>query len=327
MGKFDPIKQPGGFGVVCPPKAADPLSESRLDLTAMLVLVLLCASWGLQQVTIKYTNQGISPLLQGGLRSIGSSVLIWLWMAARRQPLFQSDGTLWWGLASGVLFTFEFLLIYWGLALTSASRAVIFLYTMPFFTALGAMLFLPGERLVLIQVLGLGCAFAGIVAAFSDAWGASDVRMLIGDLMLVGGALMWSCVTILVKASPLCRITPAKALLYQLAVSALGLPLLAWLAGEPGIVRLTPLIVACLLYQIVWVAFITYLLWFWLIMTYPASQLAAFIFLTPLFGVFFGALLLHEPVGWALSAALVLVAAGIYLVNRPGAGQARRLSR
>ncbi len=325
MDKNDPIsRQDLGAGT---PNAEAGLPRSRLDLTAMLVLVLLCASWGLQQVTIKYTNEGISPLLQGGLRSIGATVLIWLWMATRRQTIFQKDGTLLWGLAAGMLFTFEFLLIYRGLALTSASRAVVFLYTMPFFTALGVMLFIPGERLALIQVLGLGCAFGGIVAAFSESLSGSDSRMLSGDIMMVGGALLWAVVTIMLKATPLARITPAKALLYQLGVSALMLPLLSWLSGEPGIIRLTPLIVACLLYQIVWVAFITYLLWFWLIMTYPASQLAAFIFLTPLFGVLFGALLLHEPVGWALWAALVLVAAGIYLVNWPGARQARRISR
>jgi drug/metabolite transporter (DMT)-like permease len=311
----------------CPPAAATDARKTCLDLTAMLELVVLCASWGLQQVTIKYTNQGISPLWQGGLRSIGASILIWIWMIARHQSLFQKDGTLWWGLASGVIFTFEFVLIYWGLALTSASRAVIFLYTMPFFVALGARLFLPGERLVMIQVLGLGCAFIGIVAAFSESMGRSSSGMLMGDLMLVGGAVLWASVTIVIKAGPLCRIKPAKALLYQLAVSAAGLPILAWLMGEPGIVKLTPLIIICMLYQVIWVAFITYLLWFWLIMTYPASQLASFVFLTPLFGVVFGALLLSEPVGWGLSAALVLVAAGIYLVNRPGTHQAGRLRK
>jgi drug/metabolite transporter (DMT)-like permease len=324
LNKSGQIHQSNSFSVACPQKAA-PLSKSHLDLTAVLVLVVLCASWGLQQVTIKYTNEGISPLLQGGLRSIGSSMLIWIWMAIRREPLFQSDGTFWWGLASGVLFTIEFVLIYWGLALTSASRAVIFLYTMPFFTALGSRLFLPGERMVLIQLVGLGCAFVGILAAFSESWGASDGLMLTGDLMMVGAAVMFASVTILVKSSPLARIKPAKVLLYQLSVSALGLPLLAWLSGEQGIMELTPLIIACLLYQIVWVAFITYLLWCWLIITYPASRLAAFVFLTPLFGVMFGALLLSEPVGWALSAALVLVAAGIYLVNRPGTRQAEKL--
>ena len=56
------------------------------------------------------------------------------------------DGTLTAGLFAGVLFGIEFVLIFRGLLLTSASRAVVFLYTAPFFVALGSYQFL-GERL------------------------------------------------------------------------------------------------------------------------------------------------------------------------------------
>jgi drug/metabolite transporter (DMT)-like permease len=77
--------------------------------------------------------------------------------------------------------------------------------------------------------------------------------------------------------------------------------------------------VASLLYQAVWVAFITYLVWFWLVRHYPAPKLASFTFLAPLFGVAAGGLLLAEPMSPGLLVALVLVATGIWLVNRrPG---------
>ena len=46
-----------------------------LDFTAMGVLLLLCASWGLQQVAIKVAIQGISPLLQSSIRSMGGTIL------------------------------------------------------------------------------------------------------------------------------------------------------------------------------------------------------------------------------------------------------------
>lgn len=77
-----------------------------------------------------------------------------------------------------------------------------------------------------------------------------------------------------------------------------------------------PLIFACILYQTVWVAFITYLVWFWLIRHYPPSRVASFTFLTPLLGVLFGCLLLDEPVSAMLTLALILVGGGIFLVNR-----------
>ena len=292
-----------------------------LDLTAVVILVVLCASWALQQVAIKVANHGVSPILQAGIRSVGATVLLWMWMAARRKPILERDGTLWWGMAAGLLFSGEFLLIYLGLEYTHASRAVIFLYLSPFVVALGAQLFIPDEHLRRIQVLGLCCAFAGIAVAFRDSLSLPTNRMLIGDVMLVGAAVLWGATTVLVKASPLAKIEPGKTLLYQLAVSAVVLPVASLALNEPGVVLITPLIAGCLVYQIVWVAFITYLAWFWLVRHYPASRLAAFTFLTPLFGVVAGGVLLNESITNLLLLSLILVSIGIYLVNRPGAGK------
>lgn len=293
--------------------------NQMLDFTAMAILVVLCVSWGLAGVAIKVAISGVPPLLQSGIRSVGATILIWIWMTVRREPLLERDGTLWWGIAAGLLFAAEFILIYWGLEYTNASRAVIFLYISPFVVALGAQLFIPGEHLRMIQVIGLCCAFAGIVVAFEESLSFPTRRMLIGDSMLAGAAVLWGATTVMIKACPLSRIKPSKTLLYQLAVSAVVLPLASLVKGEAGIVLMTPLIAGCIVYQTVWVAFVTYLAWFWLIRHYPPSRLAAFTFLTPLFGVLAGGLLLSEPITGGLLVALVLVGAGIYLVNRPSA--------
>jgi drug/metabolite transporter (DMT)-like permease len=138
---------------------------------------------------------------------------------------------------------------------------------------------------------------------------------------LAVAAILWGATTVLIKASPLAKIKPSKTLLYQLSVSAVVLPLGSLAKGEAGIVRLTPLVVCSLVYQTVWVVFITYLAWFWLIRNYPPSRLASFTFLTPLFGVLAGGLLLNEPITRAMLLALVLVGTGIYLVNRPVAAR------
>jgi drug/metabolite transporter (DMT)-like permease len=291
-----------------------------LDLTAMAILLVLCVSWGLQQVAIKVANRGISPLFQAGIRSVGATAFVWIWMAVRRETIMERDGTLWWGIAAGLLFSAEFILIYWGLDYTHASRAVIFLYMSPFVVALGAQRFIPGEHLRTIQVVGLCCAFVGIVVAFRESLSYPTHRMLMGDGMLALAAVLWGATTVLIKASPLAGIKPGKTLLYQLAVSAVVLPLGSLAKNEPGIVLMTPLIAGSLVYQTVWVAFITYLAWFWLIRHYPPSRLASFTFLTPLFGVIAGGVLLNEPITGSLVLALVLVGMGIFLVNRPNAG-------
>lgn len=293
-----------------------PERRSHLDAVAVGCMVLLCAVWGIQQVAIKIANAGIPPFLQGGLRSAGAVVLLWAWSAWRGQSLFARDGAFWPGIIAGLLFAAEFLLVYVALTYTSASRAVLMMYAAPFWTAIGLHLTVPGERLTRIQGVGLACAFAGLTLAFTDALRLPTWRELTGDLMMLLASVLWAATTVVIRATPLIRVPAAKTLFYQLGISALVLPAASLVAGEPGIVRLTPMVVGSLVFQTVIVAFASFLTWFWLITRYPAGRLSAFSFLTPLFGVIAGGLLLSEPITPALVAALALVAVGINLVNR-----------
>lgn len=292
-------------------------AQARLDTFAILLTLLLCALWGGQQVVIKLTAPHVTPLLQAGLRSAGATLLLWAWMRWRGVPLFDRDGTLLPGIAAGLLFGAEFAVIYTGLQFTAASRAAIFLYTAPFWVALGAHLFIPGETIRRVQVAGLACAFLGIVAAFHESLNLPSRRELIGDALMLLAALLWGATTVLIKATKLARIHPGKTLFYQLAVSGLTLPAVSLLIGEAGVVRMDGWVAASLAFQTVAVAFASYLAWFWLVSRYPAARLSAFTFVTPLMGVAAGALWLGEPVTLPLLIALILVAAGITLVNKP----------
>ena len=291
--------------------------KSHLDGLSITALLVLCISWGGQQVAVKLIAGDVSPVMQAAIRSIGASLIVGTWMVVGRQPFFERDGTLRWGIVAGLLFALEFMLIYWGLGYTSASRAVIFLYLAPFVVAIGTHWFIPGEKFSPFQYAGMGIAFLGIVIAFGESLALPSRTMLIGDSMLILAAGFWGATTVVIKAGPLTGIPASKTLLYQLAVSAVRLPSGSMLLGEPGIVRLSPLALGSLFYQTVWVASVTYLAWFWLIRHYPGPKLASFTFLAPIFGVLAGWLVLDEPLTPALLVAVLFVAAGVYLVNRP----------
>ncbi|MDH3440952.1 MAG: DMT family transporter, partial [Gammaproteobacteria bacterium] len=198
--------------------------RDHLDVLAMSTLLILCMSWGIQQVAIKVTLADISPVMQAAIRSIGATVLLTAWALLRRDRLFIRDGTLWWGVGAGILFAVEFVLIFWGLEFTNASRAVIFLFCSPFVVAIGSQWFVPGERLNRVQFAGLGVAFTGIIVAFGESLTLPSKQMLIGDSMLIGAAIFWGAATVVVKAGPLATISPIRTLLYQLVVSAVILP-------------------------------------------------------------------------------------------------------
>jgi drug/metabolite transporter (DMT)-like permease len=160
-------------------------------------------------------------------------------------------------------------------------------------------------------------AFGGIVAAFAEGFAAGVSGTLRGDLYGVAAAVLWAATIVVMRATKLAYTPATKTLFYQLGVSAAVLPLVSIALGEPGVVRLTPLAAAILAFQGAIVAFATYLAWFWLLTRYFAARLSASTFMTPLFGVAFGALLLGEPVSPAFAAAALAVAGGIVLVNLP----------
>lgn len=291
--------------------------RTAIDLPAASLMVTLCAVWGLNQVAAKLVNAGISPLLQAGLRSAVAVLLLWAWSTLRGVRLFERDRSLPAGMLIGLLFAAEFAFLFWGLEYTTASRAVVFLYTAPFWVALGVHLLVPGERLHRAQITGLLAAFAGIVIAFGDGLSLSSGSQLIGDAMVLAAGMLWGSTTVAVKATRLAQISASKTLFYQLGVSAVVLLLLSLLLGERGVFAATPFIWGAFAFQAIIVAFVTYLAWFWLVANYPAGRLSAFTFLTPLFGVIAGALLLDEPLSAGLLVSLVLVGLGIWLVNRP----------
>src|SRR5436309_9563719 len=131
---------------------------------AVAVMLMLCLSWGFNQIAVKLALPDIPPILQATIRSAGALPVLLLIARLRGVRIFKRDGTLRAGLFAGVLFGIEFVLIYRGLLLTSASRAVVFLYTAPFFVALGSYQFL-GERLRGSQWGGLALCFAGVALA------------------------------------------------------------------------------------------------------------------------------------------------------------------
>ena len=142
-----------------------------------------------------------------------------------------------------------------------------------------------------------------------------------GDALCLLAAIGWGANTVLAKASPAMSRAPAsKVLLFQLAGSAPILLAFSFGLGELGEwPEATGLAWAGLTYQTVIVAFASYLAWFWLVLAYPAGRLAAFTFLTPLFGIMAGALLLGEHAGLPVLAGLVAIAAGLWLLNAPAA--------
>lgn len=296
--------------------------REAVDLTAAAIMVLLTFSWGLNGVAAKIGNTGYSPLFLSFARSVVGAALVMVWCRWRGIDVFRHDGTLFAGLIVGLLFSLEFVCIFVGLDYTSVARSTLLVNTMPFFVLVAAH-FALGERMTTVKFLGLLLAFSGVGLVFSDQLSLPGPDAWIGDLLSLAGGALWAATTIVIKASRLTRVRPEKLLLYQLGVASLvSLPLLP--LGGPVLRDVSWLATGALAFQAVYVVCFTYIVWFWLMGRYPAAGLTSFTFLTPVFGVMCGALVLSEPLTLRLMLALLLVVGGLVLVNRPARRKAER---
>lgn len=286
------------------------------DAFALQIMLGLCLIWGMQQVMIKWAAADIVPVMQAAGRSGIAAVLVGLLICWRGG--WEHVSSTWrGGLLAGALFGLEFLFIAEGLQLTSAAHMSVFLYTAPMFTALGLHWLLPSERLRPLQWLGIALAFGGIAVAFAGGVSLEhlDGRMLLGDAFGVLAGMAWGATTVVVRGSRLSEAPATLTLFYQLLVGFVGLLLIAAVSGQIGQVRFTPISVGSLLFQGLVVSFFSYLTWFWLLRRYLASNLAVFSFVTPLFGVTFGVLLLGEPLSLNFILGAVCVLLGVTMVS------------
>ena len=303
-------------------------TRKALDPQAILLMLVLCATWGMQQVVLKATAADIAPILQIALRSGGAALLVGLVMWMRKERFDVTDGTLKPGLLVGALFGLEFLLVAEGLRHTSASHMAVFLYTAPMFAALGLHLRLPAERLGPLQWLGIALAFGGIAFAFlgrSQAASSVPGNVLWGDFLGLLAGMSWAATTVVVRCSTLARAPATQTLLYQL-ISAFVLLMAGAVATGQASFNLTPTVWASLAFHTLVVSFASFLAWFWLLRNYLASPLGVFSFLTPLFGIVFGAWLLNEPLEPSFLVGALPVLVGIVLVSG-GGWIAQRLGR
>ena len=283
-------------------------SRQALDSKASGIMFGLCILWGLQQVVLKLAAPDISAVMQIALRSGLSALMVYPMIKLAKGTSLWGRDYLPAGVLVGLLFAAEFFLV---------AHTVVLLYTAPIFVALGLHWKLPSERLSLIQWLGIACAFFGIVIAFlfrPTASQAAASSALWGDVLALIAGVLWAATTIAVRLTKLAEAPATQTLFYQLFIAFLVLLPVAFFMGQATI-HWSVLSFTSLLFHTVVVSFASYLIWFWLLKKYLASQLGVFSFLTPIFGMCFGVVLLNEQLELNFLVGTCFVLMGVMVVS------------
>ena len=288
--------------------------KSYIDGQGAILLIGFSLLLGFNQVVIKVSNGGFQPVFQAGVRSSLALVFLALWMWWRAIPLMPRSTNFLPGLLVGLLFSFEFICLFIALDYTSIARSSIMFYSMPVWLAIAAHFVLPNERLTALRSLGLFLAMVGMIWSLGSGL-LIEGGSITGDLLALLSAFGWGAIALTVRLSSLSRERAETQLFIQLLISAPVL-LIASLWFGDWLREPTVISYAALLFQALVIAFFAFLLWFWIMTIYPASGVASFSFLSPIFSVTLGWLILGEEVGFNLVGALACVALGLVLINR-----------
>jgi drug/metabolite transporter (DMT)-like permease len=204
----------------------------------------------------------------------------------------------------------------YGLTLVEASRAALIVPTNPAFTALFAAILLK-ERLGAVRATGVALSVLGAlwVLARGDFQTLSSFEFGVGEAVLVACIFMWSGYTLLGRVA-LSTLSPLALTAYVMAFGSAPLAIFAWLEHS-SLAGVTWQGWAALGYLVAFGTVLPFLWFYEGVKTLGAARAAQFINLVPPLAVLESVLLLDESVTPGLLAGMALVAAGLYLTNKP----------
>ena len=287
--------------------------EDEWPILSTALAAFLSAAFGANAVAIKMSLAGIGPFTAAGLRFLIASLTIFIWARAtgrsirvhRDQVLKLS--VLW------LLFFSQISLMYLGIHMTNASRATLITNLQPFFVLFLAHLLIRNERISLRKIIGLFLGFGGVCLLFLETEGAAE-QFRKGDFLIVLTTLLWASSSVYTKRV-IHIFSPYLVVIYPMVFSVPLFFLEGFLWDEKMVGDANPKVVVALLYQALVAASFGFIAWNTLLQRHGAVVLNSFNFLMPIAGVFLGWWLLQEPMSVKIWLALVLVTAGIVVIQ------------
>jgi drug/metabolite transporter (DMT)-like permease len=287
--------------------------NQSITIGAAMLPTLLCIIFGANTTAIKISLAGLGKFTAAGLRfTLAAGVIaLWAYATGRRYAVTREQMK-----PLGVvclLFVVQIGLFYLGVARTYASRGALLLNVVPFFVLIFAHFFLPDDRISRTKFFGMLLGFTGVCLVLADPQ-AISAGIRIGDLYILAATVVWAASAVYMKVI-LDRFSPLHLVIYPMFCAAIVFFAAGWLWDDRMILHIGIDVLWSMLYQILLSASFGYMAWTTLLKRYGASTLHSFIFIMPISGVAAGALLLKEPVTHHILTAVILVTAGIAVVN------------
>ena len=290
------------------------MTNKSIDGVAASFLIVFSILLGLNQVCVKLVNVGMHPVFQVALRSTLAIIPILLYCYFTKKKIIISDGSFIPGVIAGILFAVEFIFLFTALDYSTVTRVSLIFYTMPVWLTLSAHFLIDNDKLSLKKIIGLALAVFGLILAIYEPNGEYNEKQFFGDLYSLLASFCWAAIAIMLKTTRLNKSIPETQLLYQLIVSGIILLPISFLFND-FIRDMNISLVLIFLFQVTIIMCLGFIGWLWVMSRYSASSTSSFAFLTPIFGVLFGWLIMDDNINLQIYLSLVLTCMGIYMIN------------
>ena len=291
------------------------MTNKSIDGLAASFLITFSILLGLNQVLVKLVNVGMHPVFQVALRSTLAifPILIYCYLTKKKINFF--DGSFVAGIIAGVLFAVEFIFLFTALDYSTVTRVSLIFYTMPVWLSLSAHFLIKNDKLNFNKIVGLAIALLGLVLAIYEPISSYTSKQFYGDLYSLLASFCWAAIAIMLKSSRLARAAPETQLLYKLIVSGIILLPISLLFDD-FIRDINTNLILIFSFQVIVIMCLGFIGWLWVMSKYSASSTSSFAFLTPIFGVLFGWLIMGDIINLQIYLSLFLTCLGIYLINK-----------
>jgi drug/metabolite transporter (DMT)-like permease len=290
------------------------LLNNDITLKVIPLILLLDLLWGGNAVAMKVALKYMPPLILAGIRFALSAIIIWFWAKLKNIDIRIQKQDLTALVWLSIIFTAQICAFNIGAKYTTASRASVLINANPFLIAILAHFYIPEDKLSIRKSIGLILAFFGIYVIFRDKID-SDEPHIMGDIIIVVSGFLFGILTIYTKKL-MQRMGVYKILFWEMVFGLAPFFLLSLIFERSAHYSVSTELIVVLIYQGGIVASIAFIIWTTLLQRHSASKISAFLFAAPLFGIGLSALILHETITIYLVIGAILVATGIFIVNK-----------
>jgi drug/metabolite transporter (DMT)-like permease len=284
---------------------------------AYAAFAVVCLVWGTTYLAIRVAIETLPTFLFSGARFTAAGVILLLICALRRDKIPTRLGD--WmnaGFVGLMLVGVGNIAVVWAEHYVSSGFAALLVATAPFWMAIMERLRGTTDRLTPRKKLGMLIGFLGVAILVLPALDPRGINFmfLAGAGVLQLGSICWNYGSLRSKYHPI----PASPLVsagMQMLVGGLVVLMIGFARGEAASFHFTPRTLTAFLYLLVFGSVIAYGAYVYALAKLPTSTVSLYAYVNPAVAVFLGWLILGEPLGWSSLVAMIVIFAGVAMVQ------------